>query len=395
MFCPKCHTELNNNASFCKRCGTEQKKIKKRFHWNQFSSSRTFERMNVNKSINKELEEIFEEEKISKEDHNETNQSQYNYSKIYSNIVKDENDEHKEQYSYSQNYSNASQKYITSDNDYIDAYIGPNAVWIKKQSFSILTAFFGPFYLLYRKLWTQGIILLILYICSYVYLFENLGIVLRVVINIIMAIKFREIYITVVEKRIQQIKTQNADKTSSELLEECKNKGGSWSIGKLFFILCLYFIIVVILLNKEEYTKIVQNETVSTHKEIQDMYYEINESMTEKDIYTNYHHYIDRKENGTCYITITTETTNKTTREYILDEATIYDYYAPKTINDFKIREQDGSYLSQIHGKTQKEYYAIKDKNTIYEIKFEDNNYQYNNCISDKSKIINSINWKE
>ena len=415
MFCPKCHTELDDDTQICKRCGTKVNS-KSTNLWGSFSSSKSFERMNTKniEEIDEEKEQVAEIKEELLTDHNETHQEQYNYSKEYSDVKndnneehheqynyskeysdvkKDNNEEHHEQYTYSENYSNTNQEQVTSEQDYINAYIGNNA--FINLPFSIPAALLGPFYYLYKKMFSIGIILIIIYIASYIYLSEDLGLILRLIINIILAAKFNSKYREDVEKRIQLIKNQNQNATSTELLEICKKKGQPLSIGILIIIIILYFTSIAALLVNEPN----KNEEIQNIKEdysIDNLHYKIPKSIEEVDEYTNYQFFKDKNEKGTCFISIYVHNTNMTEKEFIVSQSTSYEKYRQNDIEVVDIKNNKWSKRT-FEGNTQKaEMYVMKKKsdNKIYELDFEESPSNSEACKEDRDYIFNNLEIK-
>ena len=120
--------------------------------------------------------------------------------------------------------------------------------------FSIPSAIFGPFYFLYRKDWSLSIILLICYLASHVYMIHNsitedIGLLLRLIINIIYAFLFNNRYLSLVDKKIAFIQKTNPDKSKAELIEECKKQGRTLNIGIVLIVFILY-VMGIILLNQ-------------------------------------------------------------------------------------------------------------------------------------------------
>jgi hypothetical protein len=128
--------------------------------------------------------------------------------------------------------------------------------------------------------------------------------------------------------------------------------------------------------------------------QIKEMKYKITNTMKEKNSYSNYRYYVDRKTNGTCYITITITKSNLSTKDYIQDNTSGYDSYVEKDIKEVSIKDVQGHNFTMTTGSIQKDIYALKYKDTIYDIKLEDTNYTYNNCGADRDYILNSITWE-
>ncbi len=410
MFCPKCHTELDDNTQTCRRCGTKVDSKSTNNLWSSFSSSKTFERMN---SVKQEKEENVEEvkEEVNLDDHNEEHQTQYdysknysnvkndeakqhqeqyNYSKNYSNVENDEAKEHQEQYSYSQNYSNTIQEQVTSDQDYIDAYIGNKAFF--NIPFSIPAVLLGPFYFLYRKMFSTGIILIILYVASYIYLNENLGLMLRLLMNIFLAFTFNKKYIEDAEKKVQIIKNQNA--SSTELLEICKKKGKPLSLGILFVIIILYFTTIAALLvndpkTKEELTNIKETYSVGN------LQYKIPKGIEEADEYTNYQYFKDKNDKGTCFISIYLQNTNMSEKEFIVAESTSYNLFKQSDITPIEINKYKWS-TRTFDGTEQKTQMFVikKENNKLYELNFDEQPASSDACSEVKDYILNNLEIK-
>lgn len=351
MLCPECHTELDKNERYCKNCGKEQKK-KRRISKKKLSS------INTSKIIKKNKKKKEEKEIKNK-----------NHPKDDSIVLT-----------------------TSSNEDLINAYIGPNADWLKNQNFSILTAFFGPFYLLCRKLWLQALILIVIYIFSHLYLQENIGMLLRVILNILTAAKFKDIYKKEVKNRVEYIEKQNKGKSSEEIMDICKIQGGLLPLIIVIMVFVFYVISIGILLNQERYTAEPEKEE-TTRRTINEMNYEITKTMIQKDAYLNYQYYVDHKEHGACYTMISSTKTTETTKEYLLDVTSIYDTYVEKEIKEFALFGKNGHFFTMTTGTTKKEIYVVKHNDRIYEIKWEDTNYKKENCKEDKEFLINSISW--
>lgn len=391
MFCPKCHTELDDNIQICTRCGTKVDSKSNKNSWGSFSSTKTFERMN-RKEIEKEPIEVEEKQEVNLDDHNEEHQEQYNYSKQFSNVTKDNNEEHQEQYSYSEQYSNTTQETVTSEQDYIDAYIGNSA--LINLPFSFPAILLGPFYYLYRKMFSIAIILIILYISSYVYLNEDLGLILRLVINIVLAFKFNKKYKEDVEKRIKIIKIQNQNATSTELLDICKRKGKPLSSGILFIVIILYFASIAALLVNEPNTQEEVKETkIKTEYSVGKLHYIIPKDMEETDEYINYQFFKDKNDNGTCFISVSMQNTNMTEKEYLVSLSSSYNRFKQNDIEVIDIKNNKWS-LRKYEGTTQNtEIYVMKDKteNAIYEFNFDELPPNSQACKADIEYIFKNI----
>lgn len=247
MFCPKCHTEIINNDKTCPRCGYNIAENKSNKKYNQFSKSRSFERMNVKNIINNTHQDQYDyskkysdvindvvdtheeqyeyNKKYSKitKDNNELHEKQFEYNKKYSNINNMDTKQHKDQYNYSQSYSNNVDS--IGEDDLIKAYINNRNFNYNAKTLSIQGLIFGPFYLLYKKMWLHAILFFIIYILLISILNEELIFVSTLIVNIIIAVKFHELYLKEARRNVQSILNNQHDKTSQEIRLMCINAG--------------------------------------------------------------------------------------------------------------------------------------------------------------------------
>ena len=208
MYCLRCGTQNEDNASYCRNCRAELVNS----HYDQARYSYNYSQTGDSKST------------YSKPmDH----EQYYNYSYKYSNNGQNPSqisNNHQDQYSYSYNYSN--NEIISGDELYLYNYIGPSYKAIKNQKFSFLTLIFGPLYFLYRKLFFYTIVWLFALAATYYYI-PNYFNITYIATNILLATKFSEIYLNKVEQSVDKIKHQSLELTSQELLDKCKKHGGT------------------------------------------------------------------------------------------------------------------------------------------------------------------------
>lgn len=289
MFCPKCHTHiLDDSTKFCGRCGEKLTKKKSSFSssFSSISSANTFKYMskygkksngdkyNHENLRNEEaLERVLEDDpsecNINQQANSNNHNDQFNYSLKYSGVTK-KRQTHDEQFNYSKNYSGAtkkgkthdeqhnySQKYsdvqpttsqqqdpyqqqVTSDDAYRLAFIGTNKESIIKTTFSLPTLIFGPLYFLYRKMIALGLALIVITFILKFYIHPDVSSVFIFLLNIILAIKFRNIYLNHVNNKVKEIRENNPNKTSTELLEECSKQGNTLSFKNFVIIVIIY-----------------------------------------------------------------------------------------------------------------------------------------------------------
>lgn len=300
MFCPNCHTHiLDDSTMFCGRCGEKLTKKKSSFSssFSSISSASTFKYMskygkksngdkyNHENLRNEEaLERVLEDDpsecNINEQANSNNHNDQFNYSLKYSGVTK-KGKTHDEQYNYSQRYSGvqptASQQQaayqqqqqkayqqrlaayqqqqaayqqqqktyqqvqpITSDDAYRLAFIGANKESIIKVPFSIPTLIFGPLYFMYRKMIALGIALIAITFIFKIYIDPEIASTFSFFLNLILAIKFRDIYLNHVNNKVKEIRENNPNKTSTELLEECSKQGNTLSIKHITIIVIIY-----------------------------------------------------------------------------------------------------------------------------------------------------------
>lgn len=215
----------------------------------------------------------------SKYDASSCHTKQYDYSNEYSNKNKDSNTTYTKTYDYEDKYQIDYSKFAYAmpndsggEDKYVKAYIGPNYNSIKRMKFSLPGLVFGPLYLLYRKVWSYAIAMFIISIAATALLPDSTSEIINLLINIFIACKFKEIYIKQAEEKTEHIQQQNLDKTTIELLDICKKKGGTAPLRALaigFVILAVVLMIAVALaidseIDKEllEYTEVQMTYTV-------------------------------------------------------------------------------------------------------------------------------------
>ena len=226
MKCLKCGAYVYSSDKFCRSCGT----------------TLTEENCQYGDNISN-----------SKYDSTSCHGKQYDYSNTYSHTKKDSDTKYTQSYEYDDKYTIDQSKYAYAmttdsggDDKYVKAYIGQNYQSIKKMKFSFPALIFGPWYLLYRKVWGYAIAIIIISIAAQFLLTSDLKDFVNIIMNIFVACKFQSIYMKQAEDKVEQIKQQNLDKTPNELLDICRKKGGTSSKAPAIIILIAVILIPII-----------------------------------------------------------------------------------------------------------------------------------------------------
>ena len=226
MKCLKCGAYVYSSDKFCRSCGT----------------TLTEENCQYGDNISN-----------SKYDSTSCHGKQYDYSNTYSHTKKDSDTKYTQSYEYDDKYTIDQSKYAYAmttdsggDDKYVKAYIGQNYQSIKKMKFSFPALIFGPWYLLYRKVWGYAIAIIIISIAAQFLLTSDLKDFVNIIMNIFVACKFQSIYMKKAEDKVEQIKQQNLDKTTNELLDICRKKGGTSTKAPAIIIISALILIPII-----------------------------------------------------------------------------------------------------------------------------------------------------
>lgn len=135
-----------------------------------------------------------------------------------------------------QNFSNT-----MDDEVFLKAFIGKNYDKITTRNFNFSAFFFSSFYVLYRKMFWQG---LVLYCAMFAAnnLFGSIGKVISLVIALATGLMFNKIYVKYATDEVEKIKQENPNGNSNAINLACFSKGGT-SVGNIFLGL---FIVMVI-----------------------------------------------------------------------------------------------------------------------------------------------------
>lgn len=150
-----------------------------------------------------------------------------------------------------QNFSNT-----MDDEAFLKAFIGKNYEKITTRNFNFSAFFFSSLYVLYRKMFWQG---LVLYCAMFVSsnLLGSIGKVISLVIALATGLMFNKIYVKYATDEVEKIKQQNPNGNSNAINLACFSKGGT-SVGNIFLGLFIAIVISII------YGMIFPSTTIST-----------------------------------------------------------------------------------------------------------------------------------
>ena len=137
-----------------------------------------------------------------------------------------------------------------SDKELLKLYIGPNAEKIMAGGLSFQTFFFGIYYLFYRKMYQQVLILFVLQIASSFFQAISLTMVSTAISSaslfygIYLTIKFKGDYVAKAERTIREIKSNY--QSEEEVINAVKASGG---VDKRYWLLIVAFILISGVLN--------------------------------------------------------------------------------------------------------------------------------------------------
>ena len=291
-------------------------------------------------------------------------------------------------------------KNISSENDDLSGiYISKNNEKIKKGKFSFPTLFFGPLYLLYRKIWLVGFIWIVALIISLIVI-PTYTIIIYLVFSIVSAMVFNQFYLNSVDKKVEKIKKENLDRTSEEIVQIVKRKGG---VSIVSIIVIIFFFIGIttvsgLFLLFNTITKGISSELKDSVQKYDDgLEYVISDGFETGSISNFYKRYSYYGENSSCSATIK----NTTSGYYAsIEEYLKYNVYTRGTDISSEIDAKvinDKEWYFQVVKTTYayKYYYATENNGTMYLVEFDINKDQDNFCSNSLQSFINSLNFKD
>ena len=227
MYCLRCGYKNDDNATVCKNCNANIQESQSRYNYDYNRNDHHDQMIYSYKySNNGKMPE--------RKENDCEDQLDYRYKYSYgTNPPKTNYNTSDNQYNYSQNYLYANTEYDTSsdsindlisgDEKYFKAYIGPGFESIRRQKFSFSTLLFGPFYFFKRQMFAYSLLWIFLIVVINHY-YPDITRLAYFLINLFMATKFKKIYISFVDKKIEKLKLQSLDLTTDEIIKKCEQK---------------------------------------------------------------------------------------------------------------------------------------------------------------------------
>lgn len=375
MKCLKCGAYVYSSDKFCRSCGA---------------------------TLNSETCQYGDNISNSRYDSSSCHEQQYKYSYEYSNKTKptyNTNATHQDQYDYSASYSFDPSKYDyayrpndSGDDKYIKAYIGHNYELIKKMKFSFPALIFGPWYLLYRKVWGYAIGAIIISFAALFLLEGDLADFIDFIINIYFACKFKEIYTKQAEDQVESIKQQNLDKSTNELLEVCRKKGGASFKGIGVIIVVSIFAIIALGIylgiNTESTTPLPNaDETIneSISGKVGELTYTIPSGYTKTYSADNYQKF----ENSNCSVTVE----KRIPYGFYSDADSYLNSLTAQSsgINAINYNGHEWKYKQLNNNNYYSNVYAYKYNDTLYLITL--NNTNYYSCNTQYNQVLPTLQF--
>lgn len=275
-----------------------------------------------------------------------------------------------------------------SGEEYLNAFLNTTEESIAKEYISAPTLLFGPFFYIYKKMWSYSLYFFLIYVLADLIPNPSLSILTKATSNIIFAILYRFQYLKHAKNQVDKIINYNEDKSKDEIIKLCKIKGKSIDI-KIIIIIILIYIGSIILLKTDKKERKLEENLKEKDNIIIKMTYKIPDEFENKNHEDYYRYYTYTKDSEMCFITI------KSPRQTTYNNAINYLKETSKADTEYKIKENNevktstGAIWNSLlleNDDSIKKYYALKYYNDIYEITFE--------SISNKTtcdKYINSI----
>lgn len=257
MNCPKCGNIISSGENFCKYCGYSFIAGNPNNNYNQGNNGfnpnnnyNSFGNYQANNNLN-----TFSNNQNYTNNNNINNFNNTNNNQIPSfttgGTIPNINNQTNLDVSNSRPYERY-EEYETN-NLLVDSYIGKSADKICSGGFSFPAFLFGPFYLLYRKIY---LIAIIWFGISYalVKIFpSNEGdttyYILRIialVVDVVAGLKFKEKYVEYAEKKVNKIKEQNPDRDVNSLARICTKKGETSLLPVVLFWVALFALAFIV-----------------------------------------------------------------------------------------------------------------------------------------------------
>jgi len=127
------------------------------------------------------------------------------------------------------------------DDELLDAYIGENADSIKTQGVSWPNFFFGMYYTVYRKMWPLSIALFIANVIMNIFL-PSISLYIRLLLDLFVFFSFNKMYVEYAKDDIRNIIFQNPNASRAEIIQKCKEKGGT-SVVAVIVLIIIYMLL--------------------------------------------------------------------------------------------------------------------------------------------------------
>lgn len=272
----------------------------------------------------------------------------------------------------------------------IEIYIGKKYNYIKDQPISLSALLFGPFYLLYRKIYQESIILILIYLVMSIFLNSNIDILLKIAIQFILALSFKQLYFKSAKRKIDDIKLRNSEKNQEEINKIIEKEGSTLKPIIIITIFVLYIGIIALMNNKDNTKKYIHNEKIENNT-IEKMIYDLPENINVKENTETYQYYTYKDEEETCYIIVSTNHSKKysTPDEYLVDRKEEF-LNSSTNIEEETYNNIKWKVLKVQKDNNKQDIYSLKYNNTIYEISLETSSNR-NTCTYPKDIIMNSL----
>lgn len=267
--------------------------------------------------------------------------------------------------------------------DLLKSFVGKNYLEILNSTFSVPAALFGSFYLLSRKMYFKGIIIIIGLILLIGYYNIELALLITIITHLSLGFIFKKLYLNFSQKKIDEIQLNNPNSTTTELLEICKKEGG---FVHTFAAIPIGIILITSLFIENKFNNVENSIVKQLNKSSNDLTYNISSEFKKGKYNTsNYQHYLYYdNNNNNCTITIIIN--NTPLNKYIQNYITKKDIEKIETIHN-QVWYKEITFNKEVQVDLITEY-----NNTLYHVKYQ---YEGEKCKGLTQKFYTSLSMNK